>query len=358
MAEAFVQEAIAVGASDIHLKEGDAPRIRGRNKKIESFAPTPMNGDMIRAILQETAGRQSIIARYDELGETDYSFTTSHGRVRVNAYRQGGQMSMAMRVIKLDIPTFEQLGLERETMEELAGLHEGLILVTGPTGSGKSTTLGSLLDYIIRSRSDNVITIEDPIELHFTSARAMVSQREVGMDTASFASGIRAALRQDPDVILVGEMRDIETIDAAMKAAQTGHLVLSTLHTQSASKTIQRIVNFYPPAEQHVIRKTLAETLRAVLSQRLIKAGSGRILIQEIMRNNSLISGMIEKGDGNIEAAMRDNPDMRTSTEHVFSLVKEGKLPLEDALEQHTEKHELKVLLRSAGLLKGQADRS
>ncbi len=232
----------------------------------------------------------------EKKGEVDFSFGADGGRYRANIYKQSGKYSMALRVISTSIPSMEVLGLPK-VIEQLCHTKRGLILVTGPTGSGKSTTLASMIDYVNSTRDEHILTAEDPIEYIHSHKKSIVNQREVGKDTLSFANALRAALRQDPDIILVGEMRDLDTISTAITAAETGHLVLSTLHTIGAAKTVDRIVDVFPTHQQQQVRTQLASVLQAVVSQQLLpKEGGGRVGAFEIMVTNSALSNLIREG--------------------------------------------------------------
>ena len=237
------------------------------------------------------------VAELDREGEIDFSYGLQGiGRFRCNLSRQRGSLTLAMRVISSSIQSLEELGLP-EVLHDLAHLRDGLVLVTGPTGSGKSTTLASMIDIINRERQGVIITLEDPIEFLHQHKGCVVNQREVGIDTKSFANGLRSALRSDPDVILVGEMRDLETISIALTAAETGHLVLSTLHTRGAAKTIDRIIDVFPPESQHQIRVQLSSVLEAVVSQQLFPAkdGKGMVPAVEVMLGTAAIANMIRE---------------------------------------------------------------
>jgi twitching motility protein PilT len=280
-------------ASDVHLTVGSPPmfRIHGSLSPVSEqvLARTDIL-DMIRDLLSTEQYEQ-----FMETGDVDLS----HGipgvsRFRVNAYKQKGNAALTIRLIPQNIPSMEQLGLP-QIAEEFAGKPQGLLLVTGPTGSGKSTTLAAILDYINRTRSDHIITLEDPIEFVHNHKSCIVNQREIGVDTASFASGLRAALRQDPDVVLVGEMRDLETISIAITAAETGHLVFGTLHTADAPQTIDRIIDVFPPEAQQQIRVQLSSVLLGVMAQRLLPTadGAGRVAAIEVLVNTPAVANLI-----------------------------------------------------------------
>ena len=288
--------AIEAGASDVHITVASPPimRVNGKLVRMNDVKLTPEDTHrIIRAMLTD-AQRLS----FEEKGELDFSYSyPSLGRFRVNIYKQRGSASMALRIVALTIPTMEALKLP-SVLKDLASKQRGLILVTGPTGSGKSTTLASMLDYMNHTRNEHIITIEDPIEYLHKHDLSVINQREIGNDSHSFANALRAALRQDPDVILVGEMRDLETISTAITAAETGHLVLSTLHTIGAAKTVDRIIDVFPPHQQQQIRVQLASVLEAVVSQQILPKvdGLGRVAAFEIMIANTAIRNLIREG--------------------------------------------------------------
>lgn len=275
--QAFYQE-----ASDIHLSMNSPPvyRIHGRLMKV---GDTKLTEQMIEQMARHLLQNQW--KTFEATGDFDFAYEIDHiSRFRVNVFRQKEAVSIAARVIGTEIPSFEQLGLPH-TVKRLTSYPHGLILVTGPTGSGKTTTLASMIDYINGHQCKHIITLEDPIEYFHSHRKSIIQQREVGVDTKQFSTGLRAALRQDPDIILVGEMRDLETIRTAITAAETGHLVFATLHTNSAAQTINRIIDVFPPHQQNQIRLQLASVLRAVISQRLFtrKDLNGRVLAAEIL---------------------------------------------------------------------------
>jgi twitching motility protein PilT len=292
----LVEQAIAEKASDLHLSAGVPPIIRvfGSIRHLEGYERLLPAGieQIVHPILTEQQ-----VAELDREGEIDFSYGLQGiGRFRCNLSRQRGSLTLAMRVISSSIQSLEELGLP-EVLHDLAHLRDGLVLVTGPTGSGKSTTLASMIDIINRERQGVIITLEDPIEFLHQHKGCVVNQREVGIDTKSFANGLRSALRSDPDVILVGEMRDLETISIALTAAETGHLVLSTLHTRGAAKTIDRIIDVFPPESQHQIRVQLSSVLEAVVSQQLFPAkdGKGMVPAVEVMLGTAAIANMIRE---------------------------------------------------------------
>lgn len=283
-----------LGASDVHLKVGRPPifRIRGQLRTLKDVPA--MNGDVIETFAVNIMNqRQHRI--FMEHCEVDLAYGTEDGyRYRVNVFRQRGQTGMVMRIIPSQIPAFDRLNLPRR-VRDFSGEHRGLVLVTGVTGSGKTTTLASLLEVVNAERPAHIVTIEDPVEYMFEDRRAIVNQREVGFDTMSFGGALRSALRQDPDVILVGEMRDHETIRTVMHAAETGHLVFSTLHTVDALETVSRIVQMFPHEEQLAIRLQLASILRGIICQRLLPRADGRGMIPavEVLVNTPRVTEMI-----------------------------------------------------------------
>ena len=304
-----LEAARKLGASDVHLKVGLPPifRIRGALRTLKDVPP--MNSDVIMTFavnIMNSRQHEKFMAD----GEVDLAYGTSEGsRYRVNVFKQRGDTGMVMRIIPAEVPAFDRLNLP-ERVRQLAHEQRGLVLVTGITGSGKSTTLASLIDYVNAERPAHIVTIEDPIEYVFRDKRAVVNQRELGFDTQTFSGALRAALRQDPDVILVGEMRDLETIETAIVAAETGHLVFSTLHTLDAQETIARIIQMFPPHQQHAIRLQLAAIIRAIVSQRLLPRADGRGMIPavEIMISSQRIRSLISdpKRTGEVVDAIRE----------------------------------------------------
>ncbi len=291
--EELISLAAGRGASDLHLVCGLPPKLRvdGRLLDVENASPlTPE--DCLRYAQSLSGG-----ALPADCGELDLARTIAGTRVRINLFRQQGQISAAVRLLSDRIPKLEGLGLP-PAVPELTRLGRGIVLVTGVTGSGKSTTLAALLDAINHSQDGHIITLEDPIEYIYTPDRCIINQREIGKDTASYADGLRAALREDPDIILIGEMRDLDTIETALTAAETGHLVFATLHTGSAADAVDRIVSVFPQGRQQQIRMQLSMTLQAVLSQQLLPraAGHGRVLACEVMMVNAAIRNLIREG--------------------------------------------------------------
>ncbi len=281
------------GASDVHLTVHSPPmfRLHGELKPVGNQVLTPsMILDMAKELMDSPQ-----YETFMEYGDLDFSYgIPGVSRFRVNAFRQKAHVSLTIRLIPTQIPAIEQLGLPAMA-HEFARKPQGLLLVTGPTGSGKSTTLAAILDYINRTRNEHIITLEDPIEFVHEHKKCIVNQREVGIDTQNFTTGLRAALRQDPDVILVGEMRDLETISIAITAAETGHLVFGTLHTADAPQTIDRVIDVFPPEAQQQVRVQLASVLLGVMAQRLLPnaEGNGRVAAIEVLVNTPAIANLI-----------------------------------------------------------------
>jgi len=321
--------------SDLHFEVGNPPFFRGRGQLLRSKLAklTPDETQFIADRIMEQNNRK-LPADLKEI-DTSYSLP-SGGRFRVSIFRQRGYIGIVMRVIPPHIGTFQELNLP-QVLAEIAQAPNGLILVTGPTGNGKSTTLASMIRFLNETCSFNIITIEDPIELLFSSAKSCIIQREVGIDTENFSSALRASLRMDPDVIMVGELRDLETIDACIKAAETGHLVLSTLHTQNAASTINRLIGHYPPDAQEVIRQRLAEVLVSTISLRLIKDRTGERLLPvvEVMRTTSTIQSCIREGRlDEIEKHIENGQSqyqMQTLDQHLVQLCQQNLITFEQA---------------------------
>ena len=287
--------AVSAGASDIHLKVSQPPMLRvdGTIRPMEG-APTLTTDDLNALVQVAGSAAPHRLATFRETGELDASYETAEEtRFRVNAFRQRGLVSIAMRFIPRTIPSFEDLHMP-PGIRRLAETRHGLVLVTGATGAGKSTTLAAMVRHINKTRSEHIVTIEDPIEVIHPDESCIVNQREIGIDTGSFGEALRRALRQDPDTILIGELRDSETATTALQAAESGHLVLSTMHTVDAAETIGRMVEFFPSDKQPMIRSILAGVLRGVVSQRLLpRKGGGRIAAVEVMVTNERIADLI-----------------------------------------------------------------
>ncbi|HYE10826.1 MAG TPA: type IV pilus twitching motility protein PilT [Patescibacteria group bacterium] len=292
----LLDKAVLQKASDLHLTAGAWPTLR-INGKLQRMGEEILSSDDTKTLIEQflTANQ---LAHLNSLGELDFAYTNlNSGRFRVNAYKQRDSYALAIRMISSRIPSMGELGLP-PILKDLAMKQRGLILVTGPTGSGKTTTLAAMLDFINKNRQCHILTLEDPIEYQHKHNQSIVNQREIGTDTQSFGNALRAALRQDPDVVLVGEMRDLETISIALTAAETGHLVLSTLHTIGAAKTIDRVIDVFPPHQQEQIRVQLASVLEAIISQQLMPTveENRRVAAHEIMIANTAVKNLIREG--------------------------------------------------------------
>jgi len=341
-------------ASDLHLKAGIPPVVRV-DGDLRPLHQTPLTEPDVEAYL-EAILPDRLHVEFKEHHEADFSYGSADGgRFRVNAFRQRGKVTIALRVLRPPTGDFALLGLP-PVLTRLAAARRGLILVTGPTGAGKSTTLAALVDWINANRRVNIITVEDPIEFIHRDKVAMVSQREVGVDTGSFAEAMRRVLRQDPDVVLIGEMRDVATVDAALKAAETGHLVLSSLHTLNAAETINRILDFYPAEHQRQIRYLLAGSLQAILSQRLIPTiDGGRVPAVEVLVNNDRVAERIAD-----PASTHEIPDviaessyygMETFDQSILRLAGNGIITFEEAMRSATNPADLKLRAEQLGLI-------
>lgn len=328
-------KAIENGASDLHLSVGASPclRINGSIVRMDEELLTPKDiEEIVGSIIDEQHH-----AVLNDTGETDFAYSVpTLGRCRINVFRQSGSLSMVVRILNLRIPAPEELGLP-SVVVEMTDKRHGLVLVTGATGSGKSTTLASLINLINQKHDHHIITLEDPIEYLHKHGRSIVNQREMGADSRDYSSALRAALRQDPDVILVGEMRDLETIATAVTAAETGHLVFSTLHTNGAANTVDRIIDVFPPHQQQQIRTQLAEVLQCVISQQLIpkKDGKGRVAAFEIMlANNAIRNHIREAKTYQIPTVMQlsGKLGMKTMDDALFDLRTKGLITEENAL--------------------------
>jgi twitching motility protein PilT len=353
-----LQRAVELGASDVHFKVERPPIVRrdGVLSELDDVGDL-VERDLELALERVCAETPKRLQTFFETGELDSAYSPPGlPRFRVNGFRQRGSISLAFRVIPREVPSFEDLSLPAG-VRRLAEEHRGLILVTGATGAGKTTTLAAIIDHINRSRRQHIVTIEDPIEIVHGDHSCIVNQREVGLDTASFGQALRRGLRQDPDVILIGELRDAETAETALHAAESGHLVLSTMHTVDAAETISRMTEFFPSAKQPLIRTILAGVLRGVVSQRLLpRTGGGRIPAVEVMVGNARIADLIrENKAGEIVDAIADGEffQMQTFTDALIHLVLEHKVDREVAANAATNRHDFLIALERA--LKEQA---
>ena len=339
------------GGSDLHIKAGSPPRCR-INGTLHTVEDEPdMKADELRSIAEAILPPKAA-ARFEDGYDADFAYSVAGlGRFRVNLFRQRGSIALVMRHVGSATASFDDLGLP-DVVGRLALEHRGLVLVTGPTGSGKTTTLAAMIDHINKNRHCHIVTIEDPIEVLHRDHLASINQREIGVDAGDFASAMRAAMRQDPDVILVGEMRDEETVAAALSAAETGHLVLSTLHTVDASETMNRIVDFFPPHQHHQVRVALAGTIKGVVCQRLVKTadGNGRVPALEVMVANGRIQQCIldPVNGGDLHEIVADGEyyGMQTFDQSLVKLLEQGRIDLRGAMAAASRPHDLKVMLQ------------
>lgn len=348
--EVLLDEVVKRKASDLHLQVGQPPMLRVDGNLTPSQSQTRLSEQMVEtlvfALLDED--QKQILLRDKEF---DFSFAFGDlGRFRVNAFHERGNLAAALRLIANEIKTIEQLGLPK-IINRFALYPRGLVLITGPTGSGKSTTLASLIDKINSEKASHIITVEDPIEYTHQSKRSLVVQREVHYDTYSFSAALRSALREDPDVVLIGEMRDLETIAAAITIAETGHLVLATLHTNSASQSIDRMVDVFPPHQQPQVRSQLGNILMAVCSQRLIPAlGGGRVAATEILIATPAVRNIIrEDKNYQLEAVIQTGVEygMQSMDRTLVNLIHSGVISYDEARNYAVDVQELDRLMRS-----------
>jgi twitching motility protein PilT len=360
--QSLLEHAVDAGASDVHLKVGRLPVMRhdGALKPIDGWPilDMPKLEEILAIVGAQDPAR---LSAFEQAGELDVAYTPSGlPRMRVNAFRQRGAISFAFRVIPSNVPNFAELQLPAG-IEALAEQPRGLVLCTGATGSGKSTTLAAVIGHINANRNCHIVTIEDPIEFLHDDKESIVNQREVGLDTASFSEALRRALRQDPDVILIGEMRDTETAQTAIQAAESGHLVLSTLHTTDAAETIGRIVEFFPHEKQQQVRSILSGVLRGVISQRLLpRMNGGRVAAVEVMITNARIADLIlENRVGEIEEAIADGAyfKMQTFTQALIGLVLGDVVDSETAAGAAGNRHDFLVALDRALKEKAEEER-
>lgn len=322
-------------ASDVHITVGLPPKMRINGILVDMDYPRLLPTDTEAVISAMMSDKR--LQQFEELGEIDFSYSiTQIGRYRVNVFHQRGSMAASIRLVSTKIPLPEELGIPKSVVD-LYQRKRGLVLVTGPTGSGKSTTLASIIDKINSTREVHVITLEDPIEYLHNHKKAMVNQREIGLDTHSYSNALRAALREDPDVILVGEMRDLETISTAITAAETGHLVLSTLHTIGAASTIDRIVDVFPPHQQQQIRVQLSMVLESVISQQLIPTADrmSRVAAFEVMHSTPAIKNLIREAKSpQINSTIQTSKKlgMQTMDDAIFDLYMKGDIDKENAV--------------------------
>ena len=350
----FLKYCVDVKASDLHIKPGSPPVVRLNGRLVKAEFPPQGDADCERAAMELMSDAQVQI--FKKKGEVDFAHSAKGlGRFRINVFRQRGSVGLAARLVLPGSPSFDTLGLP-PAVKTLSEEHRGLLLVTGPTSSGKTTTTGAVINHINQTRRCHILTIEDPIEILHQDREAIVSQREIGMDTLDFAAALRAAMRQDPDVIFVGEIRDPETVKAALQAAETGHLVISTLHTTDVSETVNRMIDFFPPHQQMQIRVSIAGVLKGIVSQRLVprKDGRGRIPAVEILIMNGRLRDLILAPE-----LTHQIPDivaesgfygMQTFDQALLALYRSGFVDLEDALSAATNQHDFQIALKQEGL--------
>jgi twitching motility protein PilT len=350
-----LQKVVDAGGSDLHLKVPAPPlmRVKGQLVPVEdedAFAPADTE-----RVLREMLTSSERLSDFAKDGEIDFSYTVSGlARFRVNAFRQRGSISIALRVVPFGIKTIEELGLP-DVVSKLADEVRGIILVTGTTGSGKSTTLAAMINQINTRYARNVVTIEDPIEFLHRDRRSVIHQREVGFDTGNFSQALRRVLRQDPDVILIGEMRDEETVRTALSAAETGHLVMSTLHTIDAVETVNRIVDFFPPHQHQQVRALLAGVLKGVVSQRLVPTldDNSRVPACEVLTITGRVRDMIIdiNETGRLYEAIAEGSyyGMQTFEQSLFTHYHNGRISLEEAMHAATHPHDFKIMVETEG---------
>lgn len=340
------------GGSDLHLKVGRPPLMRIKGDLLPTEGMPEISKEEMKELLYPMLTKMQIEKLEEEM-ELDFSYVIENlARFRGNIFHQMGYLGAVFRVIPMEILSIEQLGLP-DVLNDIVKRKSGIVLVTGPTGSGKSTTLAAMINKVNETRREHIITIEDPIEFVHQDKQCTINQREVGADTISFGNALKRALRQDPDIILVGEMRDPETINISITAAETGHLVFSTLHTVDAKQSIDRIIDTFPPAQQHQVRMQLGSALGAIISQRLIKSSDGksRLAVVEIMINTATIKKLIQEGKvGMIDKIIADSAllyKMQTQNQHLFKLVEEGKITKEDALNISKNQNDLRIMFQT-----------
>jgi len=351
--EKIIKAAVDRGASDLHIKAGDVFRAR-IDGKLVPLTKQRLTPEQTKAIALRFIPSDEDRARIDKIQDYDCSWgAPGIGRFRINILRQRSSFMIVMRVIPFEVPTLEQLQLPA-VLQTVAAAERGMILVTGVTGSGKSSTMAAMMDHINRTSQKHIVTLENPIEFLHRDVNCSLTQREIGTDTESFRTGLRAALRQDPDVILIGEMRDPETVDTAMKAAETGHVLISTLHTPDATTTVSRIVAMFPPEEQEIVRVRLADALHAVVSQRLLrrKDGHGRVAALEIMIVTSTIRDLILDPNRTSEipqfiAEGREQYGMQTFDQHLMDLVQQGAVDYDAAVAHASNPSDFELQMRT-----------
>jgi len=347
---------IEMQGSDLHLKVPSQPLCRVDGELVPIAGTEPLRSEDTDGAVRMMLGEDQVkIGEFDAEGEVDFAYAVSGlARFRVNAFRQRGSVSIVMRAIPYGIKTIEELDLP-PVIRELAEEERGIVLLTGTTGSGKSTTLASMIDHINSTRSRHIVTIEDPIEFLHVDKRSVINQREIGMDTTNFKSALRRVLRQDPDVILIGEMRDEETVQTALSAAETGHLVFSTVHTVDAAETVNRLIEFFPPHMHNQVRAMIAGTLKGAVSQRLVPTsdGNGRVAVCEVLRMTGRVKDMImdPQQTGKLPEVIADGGyyGMQTFDQALFHHLKAGRITMDEAMNFASSPHDFKLLVASDG---------
>jgi len=346
---------IEKGGSDLHLKVPAPPvmRIDGSMEPIQGLSP--LTPDETERAVREMLHDPAKLEEFSEEGEVDFAYSIPGvARFRCNAFRQRGSVSLVIRAIPVSIKTIDQLQLP-PVIRDLAEEERGIVLLTGTTGSGKSTTLAAMIDHINSTRRRHIVTVEDPLEFLHEDKQSIINQREVGMDTGSFKRALRRVLRQDPDVILIGEMRDEETVHTALSAAETGHLVFSTVHTVDAAETVNRLIDFFPPHMHNQVRAMIASTLKGAVSQRLVPTldGSGRVACCEVLRMTGRVRDMITNPDetGKLPEVIAEGSfyGMQTFDQHLYEHLKNGRVEMETAVQFATSPHDFKLLVAAEG---------
>lgn len=349
--------AVENGASDIHIKSNKPAYLR-LSGHLEAVEMDPIAPEDVREFIEQSVPEQ-FFEEWQNQRQIDYSYRVEGiGRFRVNGFLQRGMPGVVMRHVSDDPPSFEDLNIDAPVLSRLCEEKDGIVILCGATGSGKSSTLAAMIDHINRSYDRHVVTLEDPIEFTYTDIKSIINQREIGIDCADFASGMKAVLRQDPDVILVGEMRDKDTFETALQAAETGHLVFGTLHASNAQQAIQRLFEFFPEERRTALQRQVAYALRALITQRLLPAleGGGRFPVSETLVLDSLARKTIMEGNfEKLEAVIEANDDngSKTFNQDLFRLVKEGKVTKKDALEASPNPRKLEMNLKGIFLSSG-----
>jgi len=354
--DAALRHLVEAGGSDLHLKVPSKPLIRLDGELVAIPDSTELSGEETMACVKYMLDDAAKLAEFETEREVDFAYAIRGvARFRVNSFYQRGSVSLVIRAIPINIMTIEDLNLP-PVIRDLADEERGIVLLTGTTGSGKSTTLAAMIDHINSTKSRHIVTIEDPIEFLHPDKRSAINQREVGFDTGSFKRAMRRVLRQDPDVILIGELRDEETVQTALSAAETGHLVLSTVHTLDATETVNRLIEFFPPHMHQQVRAMIAGTLKGAISQRLVRAtggNKGRVATCEVLRSTGRVKDMIldplQTGKLHEVIAEGGYYGMQTFDQALFDHLKAGRIEMEDAVAASTSPHDFKLLVASDG---------